>query len=261
MLLSLIKRNRDLKFRIISLLNWHRQTLGAPLSYWSRLPGELVNFLGMRRAYMRMVASVGEKVYTYPILFQQNTMQFDAHYTYQALWAMKHLRQTMPIYHVDISSDIRFVTQLCVWIPTVYVEYRTAPICATGLEHIQGDVIKLPFRDNSIASLSCLHVIEHIGLGRYGDPLNVNGPREALAELQRVIAPEGKLLVSTPIGQPRTLFNAHRIFAPDYISSMMSSLTLVEFSVVTTRGSYLENVRPDDFGNEDYACGLYQFTK
>ena len=261
MVSSIVKRNAALKWAATSLLNWQTQTAGASMLSWPGLPREVFRFLRARRAYGRLCVNRGETVLTYPILFQKGVMPFDAHYTYQAVWAMQRIAHRAPLYHVDVSSDLRFVTQLSVTVPVIYVEWRTTQVSLRDTHHLRGDLLRLPYARNSLVSLSCLHVIEHVGLGRYGDALDIDGPRKALDELQRVLAPGGSLLVSTPVGQARTLFNAHRVFAPDAIPEAMSSLQMLEFSAVTTKGAYLENMSPLDFSEEGYACGLYRFTK
>lgn len=83
---------------------------------------------------------------------------------------------------------------------------------------MKGDILKLPFDDNALQTLSCLHTIEHIGLGRYGDQINPNGYYEALMELQRVVAPGGHLILSMPVGQERVEFNAQRILDQETVS-------------------------------------------
>ncbi|MCP2789027.1 DUF268 domain-containing protein, partial [Salmonella enterica subsp. enterica serovar Typhimurium] len=83
--------------------------------------------------------------------------------------------------------------------------------------------------DASLPSLSCLHVVEHVGLGRYGDPLDIAGSERALAELQRVLAPEGRLYLSVPVGRERICYNAHRVFSPRSIVDALSGLALREF--------------------------------
>ena len=65
---------------------------------------------------------------------------------------------------------------------------------------------------------------EHIGLGRYGDPLDPLGTRKAAAELQRVLAPGGQLLFSLPVGRPRVEFNAHRVHDPHEVASWFDGL-------------------------------------
>ena len=52
------------------------------------------------------------------------------------------------------------------FIPVEFYDYRPAELSLSGLEFKHADLTHLPFADNSVESLSCMHVIEHIGLGR-----------------------------------------------------------------------------------------------
>jgi len=112
-----------------------------------------------------------------------------------------------------------------------------------------------------VQSISCLHVAEHVGLGRYGDPLDPQGTQKAAYELTRVLAKGGQLYFSLPIGKPRVCFNAHRIHSPGQILEYFKGLKLVGFSGVTDFGRFAENIPPTDLENANYACGMFHFTK
>ena len=73
------------------------------------------------------------------------------------------------------------------------------------------DLANLPFEINSVQSLSCMHTVEHVGLGRYGDPIDPDGDLKAIKEIKRVLAVNGNLLFVVPIGKPKIVYNAHRI--------------------------------------------------
>src|SRR5580700_1032824 len=137
---------------------------------------------------------------------------FDPHYFYQGNWLARRLADAKPRQHVDIGSSVLTIGVLSAHVPTIFVDYRPLVVRQTGLNCIAADINRLPFADRTVASLSCLHVIEHIGLGRYGDPLDADGDLKAVRELVRVLAPGGNLLVVTPVGRARVQFNAHRIY-------------------------------------------------
>jgi hypothetical protein len=44
----------------------------------------------------------------------------------------------------------------------------------------------LPFKNNSIECISSLCVLEHIGLGRYGDKLDPFGTEKAIEEIKTI---------------------------------------------------------------------------
>lgn len=198
----------------------------------------------------------------YPQLHDRTgTTGVDAHYFYTNGWAMRRIVAQRPAQHVDIGSQTMFVNLLSAVLPVTFVDYRPLEVGMEGLTNRSGDILNLPFADGAVESLSCLHVAEHIGLGRYGDPLNPHGTRHACAELQRVLVPGGNLYFVVPLGTPRVCFNAHRIHAPETILEYFTGLELVEFSGVHDDGRYVERVSLHQFDSSRYACGMFWFRK
>ena len=186
---------------------------------------------------------------------------FDSHYFYQAVWVTEKIVENRPAFHYDIGSDIRFVGQLSRVVPLVFLDIRPLKTNLTGLSSVAGDILSLPYGGRAIGSLSCLHVVEHIGLGRYGDRLNSEGSLLALQEMNRVLSPGGDLYLSLPVGRPRVNFNAHRVHSPHEIIEFLKGLKLVEFSGVRDGGAYVRNVLPESFEEAEYACGFFHFRK
>jgi len=109
-----------------------------------------------------------------------------------------------------------------------------------------------------------MHVIEHIGLGRYGDPLNSVGDLDAASELSRVLAEGGNLLVVVPVGNPNIYFNAHRVYSYNQVNAMFSNLHLVEFSLIPDDpqdGGIIANATAEQTAQQNYGCGLFWFSK
>ena len=86
------------------------------------------------------------------------------------------------------------------------------------------DLTQLHFESESIESLSCLHTVEHIGLGRYGDPIDYDGDLKAIRELKRVVVKGGSILFVVPVGKPKIIFNAHRIYSYEQIINYLMVL-------------------------------------
>jgi SAM-dependent methyltransferase len=152
-------------------------------------------------------------------------------------------------------------TMLSATLPVTYIDYRALRVSIPGMTSLAGDLTRLPLRDRSVESLSCIHVAEHVGLGRYGDPIDPAGTRRAAAELARVLAPGGRLYFALPVGQPRVEFNAHRVHAATQIVDYFSELQLEEYSGIGDDRRYYEHVPLDRFARDRYACGLFVFTR
>jgi SAM-dependent methyltransferase len=189
------------------------------------------------------------------------TTPFDPHYFFQAAWLARRLHEMLPAWHLDIGSSAMMINVLSASVKMVFVDYRPLRVRLSNLSSVAGDVIRLPFRDASIASLSCLHVIEHIGLGRYGDPLDPTGSRRAAQDLARVVKPGGRLFLSTPVGVERVCFNAHRVHAPQSIPSLFPGLRLQSFSLVDDDGRFFEGADLQRADRLDYGCGMFEFVK
>ena len=198
----------------------------------------------------------------YPCLFDNTpTTPAPPHYFYQAAWAARRILQAPPRSHVDIGSQLDFIAVLSASLPVTFVDIRPLHAALSNVWSVAGSSLALPFRTGSISSLSCLSVIEHIGLGRYGDPLDPAGTEGAARELTRILAPGGRLFLSAPVGRERTCFNAHRVPSPFTLLRYFSGLSLVEFSCEEDGGRYREHVDPGECAGANLACGMFLFTK
>ncbi len=200
---------------------------------------------------------------TYPCLFDRTSKtRVDSHYFYQDLWAFKKICSLKPELHVDVGSNVNFVGFLTAITNVHFVDIRPLQVSnIKNLEIVKASVLALPYEDNSLKSVSCLHVAEHIGLGRYGDDLDPLGTKKATVELTRCLAEGGNLFFSLPVGKPRVCFNAHRIHSPGQIIDYFNNLKLVELSGTDDKGIFIENIDIDVLENTRYACGMFWFTK
>lgn len=192
------------------------------------------------------------------------TTSFDRHYIYHPAWAARILAKTKPKFHVDISSSLSFASIVSAFIPVRFYDYRPANLKLSNLTTGSADLTRLHFKSNSISSLSCMHTVEHIGLGRYGDVLDPDGDLKAIAELKRVLAGGGSLLFVVPIGQPKIIFNAHRIYSYKQLLSHFQDLTLKEFALLPDpkKGDELVYNPTNTFCDQQkYACGCFHFKK
>jgi len=189
---------------------------------------------------------------------------FDRHYVYHTAWAARKVREINPEYHIDISSSLYFSGIVSAFIPVRFYDYRPADIALSNLASLQADLMALPFENESIRSLSCMHVVEHIGLGRYGDKLDYDGDIKAVNELKRVLVTGGSLLFVVPVGRIAKIeFNAHRIYTYEMVNNMFDGLSLKEFALIPEiSGNIMFGQEAiDKSKSEKYACGCFWFIK
>lgn len=198
---------------------------------------------------------------SYPCLGDATaTTGIDPHYFQQAAWLARRLAATTPKRHVDVGSSVQMLGVISGFVPVTFVDIRPLETELSNFDCIPGSILDLPFADRSLDSISCLHVIEHIGLGRYGDPIDPTGSVNAARELARVVMPGGRLFLSTPVGRARVCFNAHRVFNPSAIVDMVAPLRLEAFSWVGDDGVVRPGV-PSDAAGADYGCGFFEFRR
>ncbi|MBW4052019.1 MAG: DUF268 domain-containing protein [Proteobacteria bacterium] len=178
-------------------------------------------------------------------------------YFLQDTWCAGKIAANCPTNHVDIGSAIRAMALIAQFVPVTFVDIRRIDIDVSKLTFQEASILQLPFANRSITSLSSLCVIEHIGLGRYGDPLDSGGSESAAAELARVLAPGGDLYVSVPVDdQCRVYFNAHRAFTRDYVLTLFSELHLIE-----ERYIYGRALTPEYRPAAGFGTGLFHFRR
>jgi SAM-dependent methyltransferase len=120
-------------------------------------------------------------------------------YFYQDAWAFEKIVHQRPTSHVDVGSHHKFVALLSKVVPVTMVDIRPLALPLKTVRFQVGSILKMPFEDGSVKSLSSICVVEHIGLGRYGDPLDPQGTQKAFSELKRVLAKGGDLYLSVPV--------------------------------------------------------------
>lgn len=224
------------------------------------------------RAYRRRLAGSDEARRHFPLQFRRLYPALSDYdeaagslgvYFHQDLWAARKIYARRPEQHVDIGSRIDgFVGHLLVFMNVSVVDVRAMPSTVEGLSFVQADATRMDqFDDDSLASLSSLHAAEHFGLGRYGDPVDPDACFEFMRSLQRVLSPGGRLLFSVPIGPEGVHFNAHRVFAPDTVTTTFDQLLLTSFATIRDRDQLIEDADPALYLKERYKVGLFEFTK
>jgi len=190
-------------------------------------------------------------------------------YFLQDLFIAQRIFANAPRKHVDVGSRVDgFVAHVASFRQIHVVDIRPLKVAMPNITFMQCDLMHIaPELIGTADSVSCLHALEHFGLGRYGDPIDANGYQLGLEGLTNLLCAGGVLYLSVPIGRQRIEFNGHRIFAIETILALTRArFSLRQFSFIDDSDRLHTNVpltAPDvaaSFGL-DNGCGIFELVK
>ncbi len=229
-------------YRILSSLGIYPKLIASSLKGWPHFRRDL-------RILKKQL--IGNTEFTisglYPVLRERFETNGDlkSHYFHEDLLVAQRVFENKPVKHVDVGSRVDgFVAHVAAFREIEVFDIRPQQATVRNIRFVTADFMKIPASLHNYAdSLSSLNVIEHFGLGRYDDPIDVDGHKKGLENMRKVLKPGGKFYLSTPIGPQRIEFNAHRVFSLGYLLSLLEPhYTLDRFGFVDDAGDLHENV-------------------
>lgn len=193
-------------------------------------------------------------------------------YFWQDLLVARWIFAANPTRHVDVGSRVDgFVAHIASFRDIEVFDIRPVSFAGPGIFFKQADLMQrggssgIP--SNYCDSLSCLHALEHFGLGRYGDPIDAQGYKKGLSNMISMLKPGGTFYLSVPIGFERVEFDALRVFDPIEIIELTKALgmTCQQLTVVTPdalveQGPLSPN-RLVTLSRSEYNLGIFVFIK
>ncbi len=166
------------------------------------------------------------------------------HYFYQDLSVAQKIFKNNPVKHVDIGSRVDgFVAHVASFREIEVFDIRPVTQNIPNVTFTQADLTLLDSKlKNYTDSISCLHALEHIGLGRYGDKIDPDGHIKGFNSIYTILKKGGTFYFSVPIGPLRIEFNAHRVFSLSYLLSMIQTkYEIISFSYVNDKGFLIKD--------------------
>ena len=191
------------------------------------------------------------------------------HYFHQDLLIAGKIFKNNPVKHIDIGSRVDgFVAHVASFREIEVFDIRNLTIQIDNIifkkvDMMDSHLVLADYCD----SISCLHALEHFGLGRYGDKTDYQGHLKGWQNIYKVLKKNGKFYFSVPIGKQRIEFNAHRVFSLDYLLRMMKDLYRIDsFHYVNDAGNLVKNAELSKESIEKnfschYGCGIFELTK
>lgn len=235
----------------------------------SRFPG----YLKAWRVLQRQARASDQKfpvTSLFPILDEGSKAAGTAsgHYFHQDLYVAQQIFRRNPERHIDVGSRVDgFVAHVATFREIEVIDVRPMVSRVPNIRFLCADLMAElpPHLVNATDSLSCLHAIEHFGLGRYGDPLNFDGHLLGIRNLHRMLRPGGVLYLSTPVSrQQRIEFNAHRVFSLPGLQEIvqpwfeMTSLSYVDDAGDLHPGVNAETAAARDTFGLRFGCGILE---
>lgn len=231
------------------------------------LPWFLVDFFKFR-------SILGETVKIRPCLHDRKSEAgtISNEYAIQDLMVAQEIFGRKPRRHLDIGSRLDgFVSNVASFREIEVLDVRPMTTFHQNIKFRQADLMDqdaiLSGNLGLFDSISCLHALEHFGLGRYGDPLNPNGWKLGLGSFSTLLEPGGHLYLSTPIGVHRVEFNANWVFDPRLIISaalerhlVLKDLWLIFSGKEPTKVDVNDDVL-HQLASKEYTLGLFIFVK
>jgi SAM-dependent methyltransferase len=191
------------------------------------------------------------------------------HYFHQDLLVSGRVFKNNPVKHVDIGSRIDgFVAHVASFREIEVLDIRELSNTISNVHFRQADLIDKNFElQDYCDSVSCLHALEHFGLGRYGDAIDYSGHLAGWKNIYKMLAKGGKLYFSVPVGPQRIEFNAHRVFSIKYLLDLIGNNYRIDsFSYVDDKGNLHSNVALEKKSIDNnfschYGCGIFELTK
>lgn len=229
------------------------------------LPNYIFDYLKIKKKYNGMMDF-------YPCLSDKfsDAGSTKNEYFWQDLYLSKLIYKNKPKNHLDIGSRLDgFVSSVSVYRKIDVFDIRPLNTKIPNIYFKKIDLMDntsidlfLNSTKKKYDSISCLHALEHFGLGRYGDSINVNGYSIGIKNISRLLVEKGILYLTVPVGYERIIFNSHWVFNPKTI------LETAENNNLLIKEKYYLNknkfIKLDNYiykRNNNDSLGLFIFEK
>ena len=194
-------------------------------------------------------------------------------YFWQDLLIAQDIFSDNPQKHLDIGSRIDgFVSNVASFMNLEVFDIRPLDVKIPNVTFTQIDLMSCDEISKFFqlySSVSCLHTLEHFGLGRYGDLIDMTGYSKGFKNISSLVKTDGILYFSTPIGKEIIEFNANRIFDPNTILDLAKDNGFEVIKMLTiSDGFNIKTIDLNDFENEieflsnqRYNLGIFTFKK
>lgn len=105
----------------------------------------------------------------------------------------------------------------------------------------KGNILRSHFKNDFFDVVVSLSTIEHIGLEFYGERSNINGDRQAIEQIHRILKPGGVFLLTLPFGKAMDA-KWYRVYDRERLRGLLQGLRIRNIlTFVGNRGLWLKS--------------------
>jgi hypothetical protein len=97
------------------------------------------------------------------------------------------------------------------------------------VEFMQADILNRPLEGKTFDQIVNCSSVEHVGLaGRYESTDDADGDLDAMGILREALAPEGRMIMTIPVGRDLVCAPLHRIYGSDRLPRLLEGYSVEE---------------------------------
>jgi hypothetical protein len=149
-------------------------------------------------------------------------------------WSFCFARMTNgPGTTLDFGADIGFLSLAAAQRGHEVVAFDRLPPALDyvhpRVRHVQGDILSYDFGSERFDQILNCSSVEHVGLGgRYGSSDAPDGDLDAMAAMRGLLAAEGRMVLTVPVGLDMVCAPQHRIYGEQRLPRLIDGYTIDE---------------------------------
>lgn len=136
-------------------------------------------------------------------------------------------------------------------VPIIGMDFNAYTFPHPRLRTVRGDIIHAPFANGTFSTVLAISVIEHIGIGHYGDPTGTSGDLAAVQEIARLLRPGGRAIITVPFGRPLTN-DWMRVYDGARLRALLAPLRVEEAEYAVSRNGLWAPAGQEEAGTIDW---------
>jgi hypothetical protein len=221
-------------------------------SFFIKFPTYVLDYFKIKKLYPDIKISFKPCIHDSSTLVANNFESKFSEYFYQDLFVAQKVFDFNPKNILDVGSRVDgFISNVASFREISTVDIRELGFEIKNIKSKIMDITKVPKNSLKFEMVTCLHALEHFGLGRYGDKIDKDAYKVGIEGLAKVLSDDGSLILSTPVGKEKIEFNANWIFNPIKLLKVFSEyfLSIKDIYIFDDIENKIKKITIEEFKN------------